>query len=233
MPANAVEIVAAEEEGIDFVFLAAPTRVIGDDDGKVKGLEYLKMELGEPDASGRRRPVPVEGSETVLDVDMVISAISQAPDPSFKDNDSTPRMKDLELTRWNTIDNDPETLQSSIPYIFTGGDSATGPSLVVDAIGGGRRAARSIDLFLKGKPVEPVENSLQGKRIPESIFKNVDGITPSKRAKMPEIPVSQRLDSMIEVDLVLPEDQALAEADRCLNCCRICYNPDTEFPIAK
>lgn len=233
MPANEVEIVASEEEGIDFVFLASPTRVIGDDDGKVKGLEYLQMELGEPDASGRRRPVPIEGSETVLDVDMVISAISQAPDPSFKYNDPAPRMKDLELTRWNTIDNDPETLQSSIPYIFTGGDSATGPSLVVTAIGGGRRAARSIDLFLKGKPVEPVENSLQGKNIPVSIFKKVDGITPIKRAKMPEIPVSQRLDSMIEVDLVLPEDQALAEADRCLNCCRICYNPDTEFPIAK
>jgi len=233
MPANAVEIHAAEEEGIDFVFLAAPTRVIGDENGKVKGLEYLKMELGEPDKSGRRRPVPIEGSETVLDVDMVISAISQAPDPSFKDTDPTPKIKDLELTRWNTIDNNPETLQTSIPYIFTGGDSATGPSLVVTAIGGGRRAARAIDLFLKGKPVEPVENSLLGKRIPESIFKKVDGITPSKRAKMPEIPVSQRLDSMIEVDLVLPEDQALAEADRCLNCCRICYNPDTEFPIAK
>ena len=129
MPANAVEIHAAEEEGIDFVFLAAPTRVIGDENGKVKGLEYLKMELGEPDKSGRRRPVPIEGSETVLDVDMVISAISQAPDPSFKDHDPTPKIKNLEITRWNTIDNNPETLQTSIPYIFTGGDSATGPRI--------------------------------------------------------------------------------------------------------
>jgi len=233
MPANEVEIVASEEEGVDFVFLAAPTKVIGDDDGNVTQLEYLKMELGEPDASGRRRPVPVEGSETLLDVEMVISAIGQSPDASFKDQDPNKRMTQLELTRWNTIDNDPETLQSSIPYIFTGGDSATGPALVVDAIGSGRRAARSIDLFLKGKPVEPVKDSLLKKNIPESIFSKVDGIKKTARAKMPEIPVNQRLDSMIEVDLVLPEDTAHKEAERCLNCCRICYTPDKDFPIAK
>jgi RnfABCDGE-type electron transport complex B subunit len=233
MPANEVEIVASEEEGIEFVFLAAPTKVIGDDNGKVTQLEYLKMELGEPDASGRRRPVPIEGSETLLDVEMVISAIGQSPDASFKEQDPHKRMTQLELTRWNTIDNDPAILQSSIPYIFTGGDSATGPALVVDAIGSGRRAARSIDLFLKGKPVEPVKDSLQKKKIPISIFTKVDGIKKTARAKMPEIPVNQRLDSMIEVDLVLPEDTALKEADRCLNCCRICYNPDTDFPIAK
>jgi len=116
---------------------------------------------------------------------------------------------------------------------FTGGDSATGPALVVDAIGSGRRAARSIDLFLKGEPVEPVKDSLLKKNIPETIFTKVDGIKKSARAKMPEIPVDQRLDSMIEVDLVLPEDAANKEAERCLNCCRICYNPDKDFPIAK
>ncbi|MBC2703753.1 RnfABCDGE type electron transport complex subunit B [Desulfobacula sp.] len=233
MPANEVEIVASEEEGVEFVFLAAPTKVIGDENGKATQLEYLKMELGEPDASGRRRPVPIEGSETLLDVEMVISAIGQSPDASFKEQDPHKRMTELELTRWNTIDNDPAILQASIPYIFTGGDSATGPALVVDAIGSGRRAARSIDLFLKGEPVEPVKDSLQQKRIPESIFTKVDGIKKTARAKMPEIPVDQRLDSMIEVDLVLPEDAAHKEAERCLNCCRICYNPDIDFPIAK
>ncbi|WP_299978967.1 FAD-dependent oxidoreductase [Desulfobacula sp.] len=233
MPANEVEIVASEEEGVEFVFLAAPTQVIADDNGKVAQLEYLKMELGEPDASGRRRPVPIEGSETLLDVEMVISAIGQSPDASFKDQDPHPRMTELELTRWNTIDNDPAILQASIPYIFTAGDSATGPALVVDAIGSGRRSARSIDLFLKGEPVEPVKDSLQKKRIPESIFTKVPGLKKTARAKMPEIPVDQRLDSMIEVDLVLPEDAAHKEAERCLNCCRLCYNPDTGFPIAK
>ncbi len=233
MPANEVEIVASEEEGIEFVFLAAPTKVVGDENDKVTHLEYLKMQLGEPDASGRRRPEPIEGSETLLDVDMIISAIGQAPETSFKELDPHTRMKELEITRWNTIDNDPATLQASIPYIFTGGDSATGASLVVEAIGGGRRAARSIDLHLKGEPVEPVSDSLQKKHIPESIFSKVDGIKKSARAKMPEIHVDQRLDSMIEVDLVLPEEQALKESERCLNCCRICYNPDTDFPIAK
>jgi formate dehydrogenase beta subunit len=89
MPANEVEIVASEHEGIKFQFLAAPTRVIDDGQGNVAGLEYLQMELGEPDASGRRRPVPVEGSETVLDVDMVISAISQQPDVSFMETNRT------------------------------------------------------------------------------------------------------------------------------------------------
>lgn len=232
MPANEVEIVASEEEGIDFVFLAAPTRVVPNEEGKCGQLEYLKMKLGEPDASGRRRPEPIEGSETLLDVDMIISAIGQAPETSFKKQDPHARMGELELTRWNTIDNDPALLQSSIPYIFTGGDSATGPSLVVTAIGGGRRAARSIDCFLKGEPVEPVKDSLQDKRIKKSIFTSVDGIKKTPRAKMPEVPVEKRLDSMIEVDLVLPEDSALKEADRCLNCCRICYNPDSDFPMA-
>ena len=84
-----VEIEAAEHEGINFHFLAAPTRVIGDENGNVKQLEYLKMELGEPDASGRRRPVPVEGSETLMDIDMLITAIGQGPDVSFLEKEKT------------------------------------------------------------------------------------------------------------------------------------------------
>ncbi|MBF0112875.1 MAG: RnfABCDGE type electron transport complex subunit B [Desulfamplus sp.] len=225
MPANEVEIVASEHEGIEFVFLAAPSRVVGNEAGEVTHLEYLKMELGEPDASGRRRPVPVKGSETLLAVDTIVTAIGQAPDPSFVEKTSK-RISELNITRWSTIDNDPTTLQSSIPYIFTAGDAATGPALVVDAIGSGRRAARSIDLFLKGKKIEPVKDSLQKKRIEESVFKTISGVQTIKRAVMPELPVNRRLDSFVEVDLVLPEEQALAEAERCLSCCRICYNPD-------
>ncbi len=227
MPANEVEIVASEHEGIEFVFLAAPVKVIGDEDGKVTHLEYLKMELGEPDASGRRRPVPIEGSETRLELDTIVTAIGQAPNPAFKDG-GPKRMDDLQLTRWSTIENNPETLQSTVPYIFTAGDSATGPSLVVTAIGGGRRAARSIDLYLKGKPITPVPNSLQSARIEESIFTKVPGVTPIKRAEMPELPVADRINSMVEVDLVLPEEEALKEAGRCLKCCRTCYNPDVK-----
>ena len=224
MPANKVEIEAAEQEGVDFLFLAAPVRAIGNEQGKVTSLEYLKMELGEPDASGRRRPVPKEGSETVLDIDMLITAIGQKPDVSFTNEGK--RLKDLTITRWNTIEADHETLQSNIPYIFTAGDVATGPSLVVEAIGGGRRAARSIHQYLTANQVTPDLKSLLKKHIPESIFEYVEGIVKTPRAKMPELPVKERIKSFVEADLVLREKDALAESKRCLSCCRICYNKD-------
>ncbi|MEA3435135.1 MAG: FAD-dependent oxidoreductase [Thermodesulfobacteriota bacterium] len=224
MPANEVEIVAAEHEGIKFHFLAAPVSVVGDDNDNVTHLEFLKMELGEPDASGRRRPVPIEGSETLMDIDMLITAIGQTPDVSFTQKER--RLEDLEITRWKTIDNNPETLQSSIPYIFTGGDSATGPSLVVTAIGGGRRAAASIHQYLSGEPVAPPEKSLFQKHIQESIFESVEGIQKSHRAEMPELEVEDRIKTMDEVDLVLDEKDALSESKRCLSCCRLCYNKD-------
>jgi len=224
MPANKVEIEAAEQEGVNFLFLAAPARALGNEQGEVKGLEYLKMELGEPDASGRRRPVSIEGSETVLDIDMLITAIGQKPDVSFTDDGK--RLKDLNVTRWNTVEANHETLQSNIPYIFTGGDVATGPSLVVEAIGGGRRAARSIHQYLTGSQVTPVPKSLFKKHIPESIFEYVEGIVKTPRAKMPELPVKERIKSFVEADLVLNEKDALAESKRCLSCCRICYNKD-------
>jgi formate dehydrogenase beta subunit len=226
MPANLVEIEAAEHEGVKFSFLAAPTRVIGDEEGRVVGLEYQKMELGEPDASGRRRPVPIEGSETIMDIDMLITAIGQGPDVFFKD-ESKRLDKDLNLTRWNTIDaRDPIALQSSIPYIFTGGDAATGADLVVSAIGGGRRAARSIHMYLTGKDVTPPQKTLFKNHIPVSIFESVPGITKLPRTKMPELPVEERIKSFVEADLVITEEEALYESSRCLQCCLTCYDKD-------
>jgi formate dehydrogenase beta subunit len=226
MPANMVEIEAAEHEGVKFTFLAAPTRVIGDEEGRVIGLEYQKMELGEPDASGRRRPVPIEGSETIMDIDMLITAIGQGPDVFFKE-ESKRLDKDLNITRWNTIDSeDPVALQSSIPYIFTGGDAATGADLVVSAIGGGRRAARSIHMYLTGKEVTPPEKTLFKNHIPVSIFEQVPGITKLPRTKMPELPVEERIKSFVEADLVISEEEALYESSRCLQCCLTCYDKD-------
>lgn len=225
MPANMVEIEAAEHEGVKFNFLASPNRVVGDEDGNVTGLEYLQMELGEPDDSGRRRPVPVEGSETIIDIDMLVLAIGQGPDISFKDNEAGKRLAELETTRWDTIDAvNPETLQTNIPYIFTGGDAATGASLVVEGIGGGRRAARSIHQYLSGEPVTPVPNSLFQQHIPGTIFESVDGIVKTKRAEMPELPVAERIKTFDEADLVLQREDAIKEANRCLSCCRICYS---------
>ena len=226
MPANMVEIEAAEHEGIQFTFLAAPTRVIGDEEDNVTGLEYLKMELGEPDASGRRRPVPIEGSETTIDIDMLITAIGQGPDVFFKD-ESKLLAEDLNMTRWDTIDSsDPVALQSSIPYIFTGGDSATGAALVVDAIGGGRRAARSIHMYTTGEEVITPAKTLFTDNIPISIFDSVEGIEQSGRTKMPELPVDDRIKSFVEEDLVITEEEARYESNRCLQCCLICYNKD-------
>lgn len=224
MPANAVEIDAAEHEGVKFHFLAAPVRVIGDDQGHVKQLEYLQMELGEPDASGRRRPVPIEGSETRLDVDMLITAIGQAPDVSFK-SDVT-RLKDLNITRRKAIAHDPITMQSTIPYIFTGGDAATGASLVIEAIGAGRRAARSIHQYMMGEKVAAPPKALYRRHIAETLFEHVEGVRRTPRAKMPELPVEERIHSFDEADLVLSEKSAVAESKRCLSCCRLCYDPD-------
>ena len=231
MPANAVEIDAAEHEGVQFQFLAAPVEVKGDEDGQVTHLEYLKMELGEPDASGRRRPVPIEGSETLLETDMVITAIGQSPEISFTER-SRKRLAELKTTRWNTIDVDPATLQSNIPYLFAAGDAATGPSLVVDAIGGGRRAARSIHQFVTGQEVTANGKELGQDLIAETLFDHVDGVIKNPRAPMPELPVEERIYSFVEVDQVLTEDSAKNESNRCLSCCLTCYDKDP-VPVKK
>ena len=225
MPANEVEVEAADHEGVEFLFLSAPMSVKGDSNGNVTHLEYQKMELGEPDASGRRRPVPIEGSETLLETDMVITAIGQAPDVSFT-KETKEKLAELKTTRWNTFDVNPDTLQTSIPYVFAAGDAATGPSLVVEAIGGGRRAARSIHQYITGQKVAVEPGELNKKYIECSLFDHVEGIEKKPRSEMVELPVEERIKSFIEVDQVLTEEAAKAESERCLNCCRTCYTPD-------
>jgi NADPH-dependent 2,4-dienoyl-CoA reductase/sulfur reductase-like enzyme len=183
------------------------------------------MELGAPDASGRRRPVRIEGSETLMQTDMVITAIGQSPDISFTEQ-LEQQLAGLKTTRWNTIEVDPATLQSDIPYMFCAGDAATGPSLVVDAIGGGRRAARSIHQYVMEQDVKADPGELQKNLIDETLFDYVEGIVKSKRAPMPELPVVERIKSFVEADQVLSEEAALGESLRCLFCCLTCYNPD-------
>jgi NADPH-dependent glutamate synthase beta subunit-like oxidoreductase len=225
MPANEVEIDAAEHEGVEFLFLAAPVQVKGDEDGNATHLEYLKMELGEPDASGRRRPVPIEGSEALLETDMVITAIGQSPDVSFTER-SRKRLAELNTTRWNTIDVDPATLQANIPYLFAAGDAATGPSLVVAAIGGGRRAARSIHQYVMGQKVSAQTKELGKDLIAGTVFDSVAGVIKNPRAPMPELSVEERICSFVEVDQVLTEVSAKGESNRCLSCCLTCYDKD-------
>jgi glutamate synthase (NADPH/NADH) small chain len=145
MPARAEEVEHAHEEGVEFHELTNPTRVVGDDKGWVTGLECLKMELGEPDASGRRRPVPVQGSEHVVPVDQVVMAIGNLPNPLL-----TKTWKELQLDRRGNIPVD-DNRMTNLNGVFAGGDIVTGAATVIEAMGAGKRAAQAIDAYLKTK----------------------------------------------------------------------------------
>jgi glutamate synthase (NADPH) small chain len=144
MPAREEEIVNAFEESLTPMLLHNPTRIIGDDSGWVSGMECIKMELGEPDQSGRRRPVPVEGSECVIDIDTVVVAIGQGPNPLL-----TKTTPDLETNRWGNIEADEATGATSKPGVYAGGDIVTGAATVILAMGAGKVAAQSISEYLK------------------------------------------------------------------------------------
>ena len=152
MPADPVEIHDAEEEKVNFHYLCNPTKILSRE-GKVVGVECIRMELGEPDKSGRRRPVPVAGSEFVIETDILIPAIGQKVNLSFLSE------KDgIKLTKWNTIDADAETFATSQEGVFASGDCVTGPDVLVRATGTGKKAAEKIDLYLTGGKVEASVN---------------------------------------------------------------------------
>ena len=162
MPADKVEIREAKEEGVNFKFLVAPTEVIGEN-GRMTALKLQQMELGEPDASGRRRPVPIEGATEVLELDTIISAIGQKVVPfPIDEADGV-----MEMTKWNTIIADEKTFQTSIPGVFAGGDSINnGPGIAIQAIGHAKKAARVVDSYLMGEmvPYEKPYLSLTGEK---------------------------------------------------------------------
>jgi len=218
MPASPEEIHGAEEEGVQFHFLAAPVRLFGSN-GKVDKLEYIKMELGEPDASGRRRPVPVEGSETLIPVDMVIAAIGQFPDLSPVESDKG--AEGIPTTRWNTFGADPDSLYTGLEGVFTGGDVYRGPETVVGALADGRKAAMAIHLYLREKevygPPRPF-NILKGDL--ETIEKEqfTTRVASAPRELMPELEASVRIKNYEQIELGLPEEGARREAERCLSC---------------
>jgi len=145
MPAREEEIENALEEEMILKELTNPVKILGDDKGWVKEIECIKMELGEPDASGRRRPVPVEGSEFRIPVDVVVMAIGQGPNPLVPS--TTPG---LDTTKWGNIIAEESTGATSLNGVFAGGDIVTGAATVILAMGAGRTAARAIDDYLKG-----------------------------------------------------------------------------------
>jgi glutamate synthase (NADPH/NADH) small chain len=145
MPARVEEIEHAKQEGVIFKLLTNPIRFIGDEKGILKEVEYLKMQLGEPDDSGRRRPVPIPGSEEKIAIDTALVAIGQSPNPLIPQT-----MKELKIGKHGNIITDDDG-QTSVTGIFAGGDIATGAATVILAMGAGKRAARAIDTYLKNK----------------------------------------------------------------------------------
>lgn len=143
MPARKEEVENAKEEGIEFHMLTLPKKILGDDKNFVKSMECIKMELGEPDASGRRRPVPIQGSEFIMDVDTVVVAIGQSPNPVFLK--ATPELK---LGKWDKIVVDSETQATNLKGVYAGGDATLGDDTVIAAMGSGKRAAKAITLHL-------------------------------------------------------------------------------------
>ncbi|MFW9963708.1 MAG: NADPH-dependent glutamate synthase [Candidatus Sifarchaeia archaeon] len=146
LPARLEEVHHAEEEGVQFRLLTNPTEVIGNEKGEVIGMQCIKMELGAPDDSGRARPIPIEGSEFIMDVDTVIVAIGNSPNPIIPQTTSG-----LEVTRWGTIVIDEETGMTTLPGVFAGGDIVTGAATVISAMGAGKRAARGIHKYIFGE----------------------------------------------------------------------------------
>lgn len=144
MPARKEEIHHAKEEGIEFIFLSNPLEFIGDEKGWLKAVKLQKMELGEPDASGRRRPIPIKGSEYVIDIDMTVVAIGNGSNPIIQK--TTP---DLSYNKWGNILVDEKSMRTSKKGVFAGGDIVTGGATVILAMGAGRTAAKAIDEFLK------------------------------------------------------------------------------------
>ena len=146
VPGVLEEVHHGEEEGIIFDFLVAPVRFMGDDRGWVKEMECIRMELGEPDDSGRRRPVPIKGSEFIMKTDMVVNAVgTNANRLLFQ---STP---DIGLNKWGYVDADPETGETSKPGVYAGGDIVTGSATVILAMGAGKNAARAIHDYVMNK----------------------------------------------------------------------------------
>jgi heterodisulfide reductase subunit A-like polyferredoxin len=215
MPANKEEIEECTEEGIEIMTLTNPVRII-EKEGRVSAVECIRMQLGEPDAGGRRRPEPIQGSEFIIEIDALIPAIGQESDWACLTEECACTLSD-----WGTMKVDPVTLQTNDPDIFAGGDAVTGPRTVVEAIQAGKEAALSIDRFINGIDL------MEGRPHQWEKVKDVDiqDKEPIPREKMPVLAVDDRIGNFQEVQLGFSENQVLKEADRCLSCgvCCECY----------
>ena len=219
MPAHPNEIEDALAEGIEIHYLASPRQVLSRQ-GKVVGILCVGMALGEPDASGRRSPIPVPGSEFTEECDLIVAAIGQTPESLF-----LAESEKLHLTRFGTIKVDGITYQTNREGVFAGGDAQSGPWIAIGAVADGKEAAISISRFLKG------EDMAVGRQKIETDGKNFSPIKPDvqkkPRVRQTSIPMAQRKTGFKEVELEISEEETRAEASRCLDCmlcceCRMC-----------
>ena len=209
MPAGELEVSMAEEEAIKILYLTSPIKILGDVGSNVKAIECIKNKLGEPDASGRRRPEPIPGSEFILPLDMVIAAIGQAPDASFMTEKSG-----IEFTKWGTVIVDPESFTTSKEGVFAGGDFITGPRNAIEVIGDGRKAARAIDKYLSGGKERRFVYTLMEK----DPVRKVSGYEAIPRQEQDSVEMGERWEIEKEVELGFSKENAAKEADRCLLC---------------
>jgi len=221
MPAERFEVEAALAEGVNMVYLTAPDHITMREDGK-KLLHCMAMELGEPDRSGRRRPIPIEGSNFEMAADTIIGAIGQATNTQFLYNDLP-----VKLGKWGDIDINPRTMTTSEKGIFAGGDCVTGPATVIQAIAAGGRAAEAIDEYIMTGSVTPSSETYNCSRgtledLPRHEFEAIPRL---ERLAMPELDAKTRIHNFDMVELGLNDDEARAEAGRCLRCgCSVRHN---------
>lgn len=218
MPGQPEEIEEAEREGVKIHFLAVPVKVLAEGN-KVVGAECIKMELGEPDASGRRRPVPVKGSEFVIDTDMILTATGEVPDLSFLS-----QAKAINTTEWGTVVVDQDVAQTSMPGVFSGGDCVSGPATLIEAIAAGNRAAGSIDRYLTEGSVTPSDEDVVGHMLSGiDLSERRDGrlVAKEERRSPDKMAVADRGASFDEVEQCLTAEAVAREAERCLRCYRV------------
>jgi len=233
MPANPIEIHESKLEGVEYLFLTLPKKINKNANCEVESVTCIRMELGEPDASGRRRPVPIDGSDFELKVDYILAAIGQKTDVNFIDDiNAATKAGELKITKWGDIDADKNTLQTGIPSVFAAGDGVTGPATIIEAIAQAKRASTSAHQFLMGLPVVPVKKPFTSRR--DNFKKQVredymGNFSTQAREEMPTLPADARL-NFKEVELGYEgEKVALHEAQRCLECgCTAFFNCDLQ-----
>jgi len=214
MPAFAEEIEAAEQEGIKIVTLVSPSKVIASD-GHLTALECIKNELGDIDSSGRRRPVPVKGTEHLIELDTLIVAIGE---DSGIDAIAPARMSRIETTKWNTVKVDPVTLITNRPGVFAAGDVVRGPDTVIEAIADGKKSATMIDRYIRGETLKQKAGPILPQFYVAPSMTGDESMPSVNRVELQRAPAEWRKRNFAEVEVSLSIEEATCEARRCLRC---------------